>query len=237
MSKPSLFCSLAVLAMLLGAETGCGPAHIKTFTPRHRKYETGQYAQASPDASPGPGSLYSDARPGLLQDTRALHVGDIVVISIDEQADAKGDATTKLNKSTDRNAGADAVLGLLPALKRLNPEMDTSKLIQLAAASNFAGNGETTRTGTLQGSIAVRVAKQLPNNDFYIEGTKVVMINNEEYHLYISGLIRPADVGPNNSVASSRVADAQIEFTGRGDIADQVNRGWLTKLLDWMNPF
>jgi flagellar L-ring protein precursor FlgH len=83
----------------------------------------------------------------------------------------------------------------------------------------------------------VKVREAMPNGDLFIEGTKVVMINNEEYHLYISGLIRPADVGPDNAVASSRVADAQIEFTGRGDIADQVNRGWLTKLLDWLNPF
>jgi len=228
---------LCVAAVLLATAAGCGPPHIKTFVPRHRKYEAGTYAQASPDASPGPGSLYSDARPGLLQDTRALHVGDIVVISIDEQADAKGDATTKLNKTTDRNAGADAVLGLLPALKRLNPEMDTSKLLQMAAASNFAGNGETTRTGTLSGSIAVRVAKQLPNNDFYIEGTKVVMINNEEYHLYISGLVRWTDVKTDNTVASSRIADAQIEFTGRGDMADQQERGFFSKALDTINPF
>lgn len=228
---------LVLAAVLLGTAAGCGPAHIKTFAPRHRKYDPGAYAQASPDASPGAGSLYSDARPGLLQDTRALHVGDIVVISIDEQADAKGDATTKLGKSTDRNAGADAVLGLMPALKRLNPEMDTGKLLQLAAASNFAGNGATTRTGTLQGSIAVRVAKQLPNGDFYIEGTKVVMINNEEYHLYISGLVRPTDIAQDNSVGSTRVADAQVEFTGRGDLADNQRKGWFSRAFDAMNPF
>jgi flagellar L-ring protein precursor FlgH len=226
-----------VLGLLLGMGNGCAPTHIKTFAPRHRKYEAGTYAQASPDASPGPGSLYSDARPGLLQDTRALHVGDIVVITIDEQADAKGDATTKLGKSTDRTAGATAVLGILPALKRLNPEMDTSKLLEMAAQSNFAGNGATTRTGALSGSIAVRVSKQQPNGDFYIEGTKVVMINNEEYHLYVSGLVRWTDVKTDNTVASSRIADAQIEFTGRGDMADQQERGFLSKALDTINPF
>jgi flagellar L-ring protein precursor FlgH len=216
---------------------GCGAPHIKTFVPRHRRYDPGTYAQAAPDARPTAGSLYSDARPGLLQDTRALHVGDIVVISIDEQANAKGDATTKLDKATARTAGTNAILGLLPALKRLNPEMDTSKLLDLAAQSSFAGDGATTRNGALSGSIAVRVSKQVPNGDFYVEGTKVVMINNEEYHLYISGLVRWTDVRTDNTVPSSRIADAQIEFTGRGDIADQQERGFVSKVLDTLNPF
>jgi flagellar L-ring protein precursor FlgH len=63
------------------------------------------------------------------------------------------------------------------------------------------------------------------------------MINHEEYHLYISGVIRTTDIAPDNSVASSLIADARVEFTGRGDINDQVERGWLTKVLDAVNPF
>jgi flagellar L-ring protein precursor FlgH len=63
------------------------------------------------------------------------------------------------------------------------------------------------------------------------------MINHEEYHLYISGVLRPSDIAPDNSVDSSLIADARVEFTGRGDIDDQVNRGWLTKVLDFINPF
>src|SRR5262249_9263285 len=100
-----------------------------------------------------------------------------------------------------------------------------------------SGDGETHRKGQLTGFIAVRVRQQMPNGDLYIEGTKVVMINNEEYHLYVSGVIRSADVGPDNAVASSRIADAQVEVTGRGDVADQLDRGWLVKLLDSINPF
>jgi flagellar L-ring protein precursor FlgH len=63
------------------------------------------------------------------------------------------------------------------------------------------------------------------------------MINHEEYHLYVSGIVRPADIDDTNSVLSSSIADAQVEFTGRGDIADQNDRGWLKKILDTINPF
>jgi flagellar L-ring protein precursor FlgH len=63
------------------------------------------------------------------------------------------------------------------------------------------------------------------------------MINHEEYHLYISGVIRPSDIEMDNSIDSSLIADARVEFTGRGDINDQNERGWLTKILDFVNPF
>ena len=120
---------------------------------------------------------------------------------------------------------------------RVFPEIDPEKLIQLAATSDFAGDGATSRKGQLTGNIAVRVTQQMPNGDLFVEGTKVVMINHEEIHLYISGLVRRADINADNTVASSRLADAQVEFTGRGDVADYTDRGWLTKILDFINPF
>ena len=173
----------------------------------------------------------------MLEDTRAIRVGDLVVIKIDEQADAQGAATTKLSKSSSRSAGVDSMLGLVPALKAAHPDLDPTKLIALASQSDFSGDGTTKRKGALSGSIAVRVRDQMPNGDLFVEGTKVVMVNTEEYHLYISGVIRSADIARDNTVASSRVADAQVEFTGRGDMQDQIDRGWFTKFLDGLNPF
>ena len=76
-----------------------------------------------------------------------------------------------------------------------------------------------------------------PNGDLYLEGTKVILINAEEYHLYISGLVRPSDIAQDNTVASNRVADAQVEFTGRGDVADQQRKGWFGRMWDTINPF
>lgn len=223
------------LVLLAVALAGCGPHHIAPFTPRSREYAQGKYAADL--ARPSSGSIYSEAMPGMLEDTRATRVGDLVVINIDEQADAQGDATTKLSKSTNRTAGVDGMLGLIPALKAAHPDMDPSKLIAIAASSDFSGDGATHRKGQLSGSIAVRVRERMPNGDMFVEGTKVVMINTEEFHLYISGLIRPADLARDNSVASSKVADAQVEFTGRGEVQDQLDRGWFTKLLDAVNPF
>jgi flagellar L-ring protein precursor FlgH len=227
------------ITLLVGAHVvaGCGPRHVAPFTPRHRVYEPGAYAQQAASARPANGSLFSETSGGWLEDTRATRVGDFVVIKIDEQANAKGASTTNLKQESTGSGGASALLGILPAIKKAYPDVDPSKLMEYASKSGFAGAGDTARNGELSGSIAVRVSKEMPNGDLFLEGTKVVLINNEEYHLYVSGLVRRVDVAQDNTIASSRIADAQIEFTGRGDIADQQRKGWLARLLESANPF
>jgi len=229
---------LLVAALLLAALSGaCGPAHIAPFTPKQRKYDPGPYAATQKQYRPATGSIYSEAQAGLLEDTRALRVGDLVMIRINEHADAQGNASTDLSKDSSREAGIDAFLALMPKLQREKPKLDPSKLLSMASKYDFSGKGTTSRAGSLEGTIGVHVQRELPNGDLYVEGTKVVMINHEEYHLYISGVLRPADIQPDNSIDSSLIADARVEFTGRGDINDQVERGWLNKILDAVNPF
>jgi len=228
---------LASWLALVACAAACGPRHVQPFTPRQRIYAPGDYAQKSASAKPTNGSLFSDANPGFLEDTRAVRVGDFVVIRIDESADAQGDSTTNLSKESNGSAGVDAMLGIVPALKRAYPDIDPSQLIAFASKAGFVGSGTTERKGQLSGNIAVRVVKEMPNGDLFVEGTKVVLINNEEYHLYLSGLVRPADIAQDNSIDSTRIADAQIEFTGRGDLADQNRKGWLARLIDSFSPF
>jgi flagellar L-ring protein precursor FlgH len=227
----------AVLATaLLVFAPACGPRHVQPFTPRQRVYNPGDYAQKDASAKPTVGSLYSDANPGYLQDTRAVRVGDFVIIRINESADAQGDSTTNLNRDNSATMGVDGLVGIIPALKRAYPDLDPTQLVAFASKAGFVGSGTTQRKGQLSGDIAVRVVREMPNGDLFIEGTKVVLINNEEYHLYLSGLVRPTDIGQDNSILSTRIADAQIEFTGRGDIADQNRKGWLARLLDTFTP-
>lgn len=226
-----------VATALTAAGFGCGPPHVQAFTPRQRLYKPGDYAQLGPSGKPTNGSLFSDATPGFLEDTRAVRVGDFVMINVNENANAQGNATTNLNRNSSGSIGMPSLFGIIPALQRAYPDINPSQLIAFTSQAAFAGTGTTTRSGQLTGSIAVRVVKEMPNGDLYVEGTKVVLINNEEYHLYLSGLVRRADIAQDDSVDSTRLADAQIEFTGRGDLADQNRKGWLARLLDTLNPF
>jgi flagellar L-ring protein precursor FlgH len=230
------FWRMFLLVAAVGSAAGCGPRHVQPFTPRQRVYNAGGYAQKDASAKPAAGSLFSDANPGYLEDTRAVRVGDFVIIHISESADAQGDSSTNLSRDNSASMNVDGMLGLLPALKRAYPDIDPTQLMNFASKAGFVGSGTTERKGQLSGDIAVRVVKEMPNGDLFIEGTKVVLINNEEYHLYLSGLVRPTDIGQDNSIASTRIADAQIEFTGRGDVADQNRKGWLSRLIDTFTP-
>jgi flagellar L-ring protein precursor FlgH len=225
---------LLPLALCLAA---CGPPHIAPIPPKVRDYKTGAYAQKDPALKPSTGSLFSEAGGGYLEDTRAVRVGDIVVLVLTESADAQGNATTKLQRDSSSSLGMDALFGAMAALKKAHPDVDPSKLISFGSTSGFTGDGNTARKGQLNASIAVRVVKDMPNGDLYLEGTKVILINNEEYHLYVSGVVRRADIGQDNTVSSSRVADAQFEFTGSGDVADQQRKGWFSRAVDKANPF
>jgi flagellar L-ring protein precursor FlgH len=229
--------ALLAATLVLSTLAACGPNHIAPFTARERKYKAGEYAATQAQNKPATGSIYTEAQSGYLEDTRALRVGDIVLVRINEKADAEGGATTNLSKETNRSAGVEALLGLVPAIQKAYPNIDPKELMSMASSYDFAGEGKTQRAGSLKGVIGVKVKQELPNGDLFVEGTKVVMINYEEQHLYISGVIRSSDIAPDNSVDSSLVADARVEFTGRGDIDDQVERGWLTKFLDAVNPF
>ena len=231
------FVATAVTASLALAAIGCEPAHIGAYTTKQRDYTPGSYAKLDPRMQPAEGSIFSEAVGGYFEDTRAVRTGDIVLIRIDESADASGDSTTQLTRDSSFDMGMPSLFGLVAAIQQAAPELDPTTILSAFSKADFAGAGNTSRKGELRGSIAVRITNELPNGDLFLEGTKVVLINNEEYHLYVSGLVRRADIAEDNSVPSSRIADAEIEFTGRGDLADQQRKGILGRGLDKVGPF
>jgi len=213
--------------------SGC-VSHIAAYKPKVRHYDPGVYATAT---HPSGASLYVDGSRGLFEDDRAGRVGDIVIIRIDENEAGSHEASSKLAHKNTNDASAPGTLGLLPALAKLYPGLDPTNLISTATNRNFDGSGAVTRSGKLTGTLPVRVRAVTPNGDLYVEGTKVVLVGEEENHLYISGVIRQADVKPDNTVLSSQVADAEIEYTGRGDVTDQQRPGWMSRLLSAIWPF
>ncbi|MDH5492052.1 MAG: flagellar basal body L-ring protein FlgH [Myxococcales bacterium] len=213
----------------------CGAQHISPHTPRERVYALGEYEEAPSALSEG--SLWQTSSRGLFADFRASRVGDIVTVRIDESANASGDANTDMDRQAEMDLGLPRLFGFMSSLATANPDLDPSALLEMMSNSSFSGDGETARSSRARGTVAVRVKRQLPNGDLYVEGTKVILINDEELHVYISGVIRPEDIEQDNSVRSSLVADAQIEFTGRGTLTDNQRQGWLSQLLSKVRPF
>jgi len=178
---------------------------------------------------PTSGAIFSDARfIGLAEDDRAHRVGDIVTIVLVERTNASKSATANTARKTAIKVG-------LPAAKpfsSLPPGLFTG-----SADFSFGGQGAATQSNQLRGDITVAVADVLANGILVVKGQKVVRLNRGDEYVNISGLVRPQDIGPDNSVASTRVADARITYSGNGEIAAQSRQGWATRLLNFFTPF
>jgi flagellar L-ring protein precursor FlgH len=218
--------------LLLCVFAGGCVSHIAPYSPKVRDYDVGEYDTREP--KPGSNSLYAGSRRSLFEDDRARRVGDVVIIQISEQDSAQHDASTKLDKKANMSIGLTG--GLVDALQKVVPAVQLAQLLGTNNTSGFAGDGTIQRHGTLTATLPVRVKKVLPNSDLYLEGSKVVMVGDEEHHLYISGIVRAVDVKADGTVASSSVADAEIEYTGRGDISDHTRPGWLHRIINKVNP-
>ena len=157
---------------------------------------------------------------GGIGNLKALDVGDIVTILIVENASASTQSKLDTSTSSDLSGG--------PGLGMLNLFRDWS----LSTESSFAGDGKSQRTGSLNAQISAKVTEILPNGNYAILGQRVVEINGEQQHLELSGVIRPSDLGSDNMIESTYVADARIVYDGHGTIAETSSPGLLSRLAN-----
>jgi len=229
MALPRRTAALAAAAAL----TACAgsPTHVEKYVPKHREYEAPSTADhgATP---PSPGSLWRDGPSAamLYTDARALRENDLVVVKVEEIADAKRSADTDMTHKSDFAA----TMGFL---KGISLSDGPQGQLKGGFDKRFQGLGTTARTERLTATVPAIVRKVLPNGNLFIEGHRVVLVNSEEQHFYISGVVRPIDIDQENSVKSSMVADAEIEFTGRGVLSDNQHQGWLSRYFGWLWPF
>ncbi len=187
------------------------------------------------------GSLWQEenGRAYLYEDMRAMRPGDILTIKIVEKHKGSKSADTKAEReSTMDNSLTGAGIGYLgiPGI-RLGAEATRGLGIDASAKSKFGGKGATNREDTLTGTISAIVTEVLPNGDLRMEGRREVTVNSEKQILILSGVVRRVDVDTKNTVLSSAIADAKIEYSGLGVVDDVQRPGWLVRILDWIYPF
>lgn len=187
------------------------------------------------------GSLWQEenGRAYLYEDMRAMRVGDILTVKIVENHKGSKSADTSAERdSTVHNSLAGSAIGYIgiPGI-RLGGEARRGLGIDGSASSKFGGKGATNREGTLTGTISCVVTEVLPNGDLRIEGRREVTVNSEKQLMTIAGIVRRVDVNTKNTVFSSAIADAKIEYSGLGVLGDVQRPGWLVRVLDWVSPF
>jgi len=163
----------------------------------------------------------------IYSDSKAHRVGDIISVILSESTQAQKNAKTELKK--ENSATLDPITGLGGS-----PVTFKNDSIQfgLNQNSNFKGDSKTNQGNTLNGNISVHVLRVLPNGNLMIRGEKWMTLNNGDEYIRLTGIIRSQDITSSNTILSSKVANARIQYSGTGSFAEVQKQGWLSKFFN-----
>lgn len=156
----------------------------------------------------------------LVSDKKAYKVGDNLTVQVFEDASS----TTSAATTSDKSSGVD--------FKVKGNNTDTSG--NLALSDQAQGKGKIQRSGKLLAQITVTVKAVDPSGLLVVSGEQLITVNEEKQEIKLEGKVRPADIGENNTVLSSRLADAKISYIGEGILGDRQRPGLITRFLNWL---
>lgn len=203
---------------------------VKPAPPAYAPLTPPPVLPAAPRERVATGSIFDagDGYAALYEGWRARKVGDPLTIVLTERTIGSKSAGSKLDSS--------GGFGITPPttgpLKLFSPTD-----IETSGKRGFNGTGTTDQANSLSGEISVTVAEVYPNGTMLVQGQKRVTLNRGDEWVRIRGIIRMADVDANNRVPSTRVADADISYTGKGDVARAARQGWLSRFFQVVSPF
>jgi flagellar L-ring protein FlgH len=189
------------------------------------------------------GSIYQAGfENGLYDDRKAFRVGDIITITLNERTQASKNANSNLQKDSSGTLGVPNLFGMAVApdnpLRSLSALGMTNNNLSLDSSWNSqrdaTGSGQAGQSNSLSGSVTVTVAEVLPNGILAVRGEKWMTLNTGDELMRISGLVRADDISTDNTVSSTRVADARITYSGTGAFADASQPGWMSRFF--MSP-
>jgi len=177
------------------------------------------------------GSLYQEnIAVRLFDDGKASRVGDILTVILQEQTSSSKSSNVEITKENEigisPNVGAGTVFGSQPSVGEFG--LSTG----LTGEREFTGEAEADQSNRLNGNISVTVVDVYPNGTLVVRGEKWMTLNRGNEFIRISGLVRPQDVTPQNSVMSAKIANARITYSGTGDMADSQKMGWLSRFFN-----
>lgn len=187
-----------------------------------------------PQAAPTAGAIYA-AGPTLqlYSDRRARDVGDLLTITLLENTTAQTSANTATNKESNLSLGTPSIFGAPVTLGGKDILSASAK-----GARDFTGKGNSAQSNRLQGSVTVTVIQRLPNGNLVVQGQKNLRLNQGDELVQVQGIVRPGDIAADNSIPSSRVAEARIVYGGRGPVAQSNAMGWLSRFFNsGLTPF
>lgn len=213
--------SLIIMSMML--TTGCYFQQPAPNDPAYAPVPPERMTQPKPTN----GSVFQERYSmNLFETIRARNVGDIIKVQLVEKTDAQKRSQTNQRKTNETSAQNPSILGRLTQLGGgYNLGMD------IETEGNFQGTGESRQNNQLQGNISVTVIDVLPNGNLKVRGEKWIKINRGQEYIRLTGVIRKYDIDESNTITSDKVANARIEYSGTGQVADSNVMGWFSRIL------
>lgn len=235
-------------ALLMGSVwifSGCSQTVDPEITFKPPRYVEELPAKEEDDGFAQLGSLYNQGKSPLFSDRKAMSVNDLVTVVIRENASA----TSSSQKSTNRNSNMD-LGGVTFGYRGDNGDIDGNVLdlmgnankfmgigANLASSDDFTGQGSQQKQATFTTTVSARVIKILNNGNYFIDGSREILIDGQKQNIRVSGVIRPEDISSTNSIDSQYIADAKILYETQGDLRRTTEKRWGTKLIDAVWPF
>jgi flagellar L-ring protein precursor FlgH len=183
-----------------------------------------------PPVAEANGSIFQASRgyAPLTSGTRAASVGDLLTIVLVER--------TQATKTSAANTGRSGEIGLAPPIT--GPlSLFAPQEFNMGGDASFNGKGQAAQSNALSGEVSVTVAAVYPNGTMLVRGEKLIRLNRGDEFVQFAGLVRQVDVNADNRIPSTRVADAKITYSGKGEIARASRQGWLQRFFSMVSPF
>ncbi|MBI5178048.1 MAG: flagellar basal body L-ring protein FlgH [Nitrospinae bacterium] len=173
------------------------------------------------------GSLWpgENSKNSFFSDNKALRTGDLIVVHLVEKTTAANRTGVKTNRQVKDSIGISTGGTSAPTT------------INVGGGENFAGSGDNSRSDALTSTVSAMIMEVFPNGNMKIYGRRKLKINNEDQYVAVAGIIRPEDVNFDNSIVSTKIANADITYDGVGDLNDSNRSGWVGRALHSIWPF
>jgi flagellar L-ring protein precursor FlgH len=206
------------------------PAYVEQLPPKTKQ-----------QAVVNPGSIFGKGDNPLFSDLKAMNPNDIVTVVITESImqSSSGQKTISEENKDSLGAGLMTNNGDSATLNKITDTFNKYGNIGFEAGStnSYKGSGKNSRNESFTTTISARIIKILSNGNYFIEGSRELLVNGEKQIIQISGVIRPYDIDQTNTINSKFIADAKILYKTEGEIDRATNKPWGSKFVESVWPF
>ena len=199
-------------------------------------YKPVQMPMPKPEvASYNPNSLWRNGSRAFFKDQRATHVGDLLTVTVNITDKANIANETQRSRTNSENSGISDFIGAQTITQPL--KILPGRILTADSTAASDGKGSVNRTEALQTNVAAVVTQVLPNGNLVVEGKQEIRVNYEIRELIVAGIVRPEDIQSDNTIDSSKIAQARIAYGGRGQIMDVQQPRYGQQVMDVLVPF